>query len=187
MSRIGKMPIALPAKVELAVSKSNLVTVKGPKGTLTQQVDADITVAVEDGTISVTRPTDQKRHRALHGLYRSLIANMVHGVSEGYSATMELIGVGYKVEPKDGNMLFTLGYSHPIEMAMPAEVKWEAQMVKGSPPTVIMSSHDKQLLGQVCAKLRTFRSPEPYKGKGVKFKGEELRRKAGKTAGGKKK
>ena len=119
MSRIGKMPIALPAKVELQVSKSNLVTVKGPKGTLTQQVDPDITVAVEDGQIKVTRPTDQKRHRALHGLYRSLVSNMVQGVSEGYTARMELVGVGFKLEPKDGNILFTLGFSHPIEMTLP--------------------------------------------------------------------
>ena len=187
MSRIGKMPIAMPAKVEFAVSKSNLVTVKGPKGTLTQQVDADITVAAEGSTITVTRPTDQKRHRALHGLYRSLISNMVQGVSEGYTSTMELVGVGYKVEAKDGHMFFTLGYSHPIEVFVPTEVKWEAQMIKGQPPTIILTSHDKQLLGQVCAKIRAFRTPEPYKGKGIKFKGEVLRRKAGKTAGGKKK
>ncbi len=183
MSRIGKMPIALPAKVELEVSKSNLVTVKGPKGTLKQQVDADITVAVENGQINVTRPTDQKRHRALHGLYRSLLANMVQGVSEGYTAKMELIGVGYKLEPKDGRILFTLGYSHPIEVALPAEVKFETKMEKGSPPTLIMSCFDKQLLGAVCAKIRSFRTPEPYKGKGIRFHGEVVRRKAGKTSG----
>jgi large subunit ribosomal protein L6 len=183
MSRIGKMPIALPAKVELEVSKSNLVTVKGPKGTLKQQVDADITVAVENGQINVTRPTDQKRHRALHGLYRSLLANMVQGVSEGYTAKMELIGVGYKLEPKEGRILFTLGYSHPIEVALPAEVKFETKMEKGSPPTLIMSCFDKQLLGAVCAKIRSFRTPEPYKGKGIRFHGEVVRRKAGKTSG----
>jgi large subunit ribosomal protein L6 len=186
MSRIGKAPIALPAKVEVEVSKGNLVTVKGPKGTLTQQVDMDIAVAVEDGTINVTRPTDQKRHRAMHGLYRALIANMVKGVSEGYTATLELIGVGYKLEPKDGNILFTLGYSHPIEMFLPAEVKFETKMEKGAPPTLILSSYDKQLLGSLCAKIRTFRKTEPYKGKGIRFQGEVLRRKAGKTAGGKK-
>ena len=183
MSRIGKMPIALPAKVELEVSKGNLVTVKGPKGTLKQQVDVDIAVAVEDGQINVTRPTDQKRHRALHGLYRSLISNMVHGVSEGYQSKLELIGVGYKLEPKDGNVVFTLGYSHPIEMSMPAEVKFETKMEKGSPPTLTLSSHDKQLLGAVCAKIREFRSPEPYKGKGIRFHGEVVRRNAGKTSG----
>ena len=183
MSRIGKMPIALPAKVELQVSKSNLVTVKGPKGTLTQQVDPDITVAVEDGQINVSRPTDQKRHRALHGLYRSLVSNMVQGVSEGYTARMELVGVGYKLEAKDGNILFTLGFSHPIEMTLPAEVKFETKMEKGAPPTLILSSFDKQLLGAVCAKIRSFRTPEPYKGKGIRFHGEVVRRKAGKTSG----
>ncbi|MBL7816887.1 MAG: 50S ribosomal protein L6 [Saprospiraceae bacterium] len=183
MSRIGKMPIALPAKVELEVSKSNLVTVKGPKGTLKQQIDPDITVAVEDGQINVSRPTDQKRHRALHGLYRSLLANMVQGVSEGYTAKLELVGVGYKLEPKDGNVLFTLGYSHPIEMALPAEVKFETKMEKGSPPMLILNSFDKQLLGSVCAKIRSFRTPEPYKGKGIRFQGEVIRRKAGKTSG----
>lgn len=186
MSRIGKSPIALPSGVEVEISKGNLVTVKGPKGTLKQQVDMDISVAVADGTINVTRPTDQKRHRALHGLYRALIANMVKGVTEGYSATLELIGVGYKLEPKDGNVLFTLGYSHPIEMSIPSEVKFVTKMEKGSPPTLIMSCHDKQLLGAVCAKVRTFRKTEPYKGKGIRFQGEVLRRKAGKTAGGKK-
>lgn len=186
MSRIGKMPIALPAKVEIDISKGNLVTVKGPKGTLTQQVDMDINVAVEEGKIVVTRPTDQKRHRALHGLYRALIANMVKGVNEGYTSTLELVGVGYKVEPKEGNILFTLGYSHPIEMAMPAEIKVTTKMDKGAPPTIILESHDKHLLGQVCAKVRTFRKTEPYKGKGIRFQGEILRRKAGKTAGGKK-
>ena len=183
MSRIGKMPIALPAKVELEVSKGNLVTVKGPKGVLKQQVDADITVAVENGQISVTRPTDQKRHRALHGLYRSLLSNMVEGVSEGYKAKLELIGVGYKLEPKDGHILFTLGYSHPIEVALPAEIKFETKMEKGSPPTLLLECFDKQLLGAVCAKIRSFRTPEPYKGKGIRFAGEVVRRKAGKTSG----
>lgn len=186
MSRIGKAPIALPAKVEVEISKGNLVTVKGPKGTLKQQVDVDITVEVDNGTLSVSRPTDQKRHRSMHGLYRALIANMVKGVSDGYTATLELVGVGYKLETKDGNLLFTLGYSHPIEMALPGDVKFETKMEKGAPPTLIMSCHDKQLLGAVCAKIRTFRKTEPYKGKGIRFKDEVLRRKAGKTAGGKK-
>ncbi|NJN33103.1 MAG: 50S ribosomal protein L6 [Saprospiraceae bacterium] len=186
MSRVGKAPIALPAKVEIDISKGNLVTVKGPKGTLTQQVDMDINVAMEDGKVQVSRPTDQKRHRALHGLYRALINNMVKGVSEGYTSTLELVGVGYKLESKEGRILFTLGYSHPIEMALPSEIKFEAKMEKGSPPTLILSCHDKQLLGSVCAKIRTLRKTEPYKGKGVRFSGEVLRRKAGKTAGGKK-
>ena len=142
MSRIGKSPIALPSGVEVEISKGNLVTVKGPKGTLKQQVDMDISVAIADGIINVSRPTDQKRHRALHGLYRALIANMVKGVTEGYTSTLELIGVGYKLEPKDGNVLFTLGYSHPIEMSIPSEVKFVTKMEKGSPPTLIMTCHD---------------------------------------------
>ncbi len=186
MSRIGKMPITLPAKVAIEVSKGNLVTVKGPKGTLVQQVDPDIEIAIDGATLQVNRPTEQKRHKALHGLYRSLISNMVHGVSEGYTSTLEMVGVGYKVETKDGRLFFTVGYSHPIEVALPSEVKFEAKMEKGSPPTIILSSFDKQLLGAVCAKIRSFRSPEPYKGKGIKFAGEVLRRKAGKTSGGKK-
>ena len=186
MSRIGKAPVAIPEKVDVQVSKGNLVTIKGPKGTLSQQVDMDLSLAIENGVLSVTRPTDQKRHRALHGLYRALIANMVKGVSEGYKSTLELIGVGYKLEPKDGRLLLTLGYSHPIEMSLPPEVKFETKMEKGSPPTLILSSHDKQLLGQVCAKIRTYRTPEPYKGKGIRFQGEIIRRKAGKTASGKK-
>jgi large subunit ribosomal protein L6 len=186
MSRIGKAPIAVPANIQVDVTKGNLVTVKGPKGTLKQQVDADINIAIEDGFINVSRPTDQKRHRALHGLYRALLANMVVGVTDGYTSVLELVGVGYKIEATDGRLLFTLGYSHPIVMHFPEEIKWEAKMEKGSPPTLILSSFDKQLLGQICAKIRTFRKTEPYKGKGVRFRGEELRRKAGKTAGGKK-
>ncbi len=186
MSRIGKMPITIPEKVGIEISKGNLITVKGPKGSLTQQVDKDITVEVEGTEVHLKRSTEQQRHRALHGLYRALVANMVKGVSEGYKESLELIGVGYKVETKDGRLFFTLGFSHPIEMFMPPEIKWETKMEKGSPPTIILSSHDKQLLGQVCAKIRTFRSPEPYKGKGIKFQGEVLRRKAGKTAGSKK-
>ena len=186
MSRIGKAPIDLPANVQFEISKGNLVTVKGPKGTLTQQMDADLNASIDEGRIVVTRPTDQKRHRAMHGLYRALIANMVKGVSEGYKSTLELVGVGYKLEAKDGNVLFTLGFSHPIEMAFPKEVNFETKMEKGSPPTLILSCHDKQLLGAVCAKVRSFRTPEPYKGKGIRFQGEVVRRKAGKTAGGKK-
>ena len=166
-----------------ATTKDGVIVVKGPKGTLKQQVDQDIAVAIEDGVLNVTRPTDQKRHREMHGLYRALINNMVEGVSHGFTKTMELIGVGYKAETKDGHLLLTLGYSHPIEMGLPSEVKWEAKMEKGSPPTLILSAIDKQLLGSVCAKIRSLRSPEPYKGKGIKFAGEILRRKAGKTAG----
>ncbi len=185
MSRIGKLPVAVPAKVTMEVTKSNLVTIKGPKGTLSQQVDPDITVAIEQDNIVVTRPTDQKRHRALHGLYRSLVANMVKGVSEGFTSTLEIVGVGWKVETEASRIVFTLGYSHPIIMSFPPEIKFETKMEKGLPPTVILSCHDKQLLGQVCAKIRSYRVPEPYKGKGIRFAGEIIRRKAGKTAGGK--
>lgn len=182
MSRIGKAPIALPANVELSVDKSNVVHVKGPKGQLTQSVDPDISVATEDGQIIVKRPTDQKRHRSMHGLYRSLIANMVKGVSEGYVLELELIGVGYRAN-NTGNLLeMTLGYSHPIMFYVPDEVKLETISEKGKPPRIKLESIDKQLVGQVAAKIRAFRKPEPYKGKGVRFVGEVIRRKAGKTA-----
>jgi len=182
MSRIGKAPIELPAKVEINVSDGNLVKVKGPKGELSQQVDPDIKVAVEDGQIVVSRPTDQKRHRSLHGLYRSLIANMVTGVTEGYVKELELVGVGYRASNSGQLLELTIGYSHPVMFYLPEEVKVEAVMEKGSNPKVKLSSIDKQLIGQVAAKIRAFRKPEPYKGKGIKFVGEELRRKAGKTA-----
>lgn len=186
MSRIGKMPIAIPAKVEVAVAADNTVTVKGPKGTLTQKVDPDINVKVEDGQVLVERNTDQKRHRSLHGLYRALLSNMVTGVSEGFKRQMDVIGVGYKVENQGNMVTLTVGYSHPIIFSVPAEIKVATAMEKGTPPTIILESHDKELLGQVCAKFRSFRKPEPYKGKGIMFKGEQIRRKAGKTAGGKK-
>lgn len=182
MSRIGKAPIALPAKVSISVSDGNLVTVKGPKGELTQQIDPDIEIAIEEAEVQVKRPTDQKRHRAMHGLYRSLIANMVTGVSEGFIKEMELIGVGYRAENTGQLLTLTLGYSHPVMFYVPDEVKLETVMEKGKPPRVKLESHDKQLLGQVAAKIRAFRKPEPYKGKGIKFVGEQLRRKAGKTA-----
>jgi large subunit ribosomal protein L6 len=182
MSRIGKAPIALPAGVELQVSPSNEITVKGPKGTLTQNVDADITVKVEDGNILVTRPTDHKRHKALHGLYRSLINNMVFGVSQGYKKRQELVGVGYKAT-NDGNILdLTLGYSHHIYFEIPKEISVKTEQDKGKNPIITLEGADKQLIGQVAAKIRSLRAPEPYKGKGIKFEGELLRRKAGKTA-----
>jgi large subunit ribosomal protein L6 len=186
MSRIGKLPIALPAKVEFSVASDNTVTVKGPKGTLTQKVDPDITVGMEDGRVVVARPTDQKRHKSLHGLYRALLNNMVTGVSEGYTREMEIIGVGYRVENQGNLVTFTIGYSHPIIFYVPSEIKVTTAMEKGQPPLIRLEGIDKELLGQVCAKIRGFRKPEPYKGKGIKFKGEILRRKAGKTAGGKK-
>jgi large subunit ribosomal protein L6 len=186
MSRIGKLPIELPAKVEVIVASDNTVTVKGPKGSLSQKVDPDISVAVEDGKINVTRPTDQKRHRSLHGLYRALISNMVVGVSDGYVREMEVIGVGYRVENQGNLLTLTIGYSHPVIFSIPSEIKLTTAMEKGSAPLIRMEGIDKELLGQVCAKVRSFRKPEPYKGKGIMFKGEQIRRKAGKTAGGKK-
>jgi len=182
MSRIGKAPIAIPEGVTISVDNSNVVKVKGTKGELTQQIDADLKLEVNEGEAVVSRPTDQIRHRAVHGLYRSLIANMVTGVTDGYTKTMELVGVGYRAG-NVGNLLeLTLGYSHPIYFAIPDELKLETKMEKGKPPTVILTGIDKQLIGQVAAKIRAFRSPEPYKGKGIRFQGEEIRRKAGKTA-----
>ena len=183
MSRIGKAPISIPGGVEISVSKGNLVTVKGPKGTLTQQIDPDLKVEIEDGTLTINRPTDQKRHRSVHGLYRSLVSNMVEGVSAGYTKELELVGVGYRASNTGQLLELTLGYSHPVMFAIPDEVKVEAVMEKGKNPIVKLSSHDKQLIGQVAAKIRKFRKPEPYKGKGIRFVGEEIRRKAGKTAG----
>lgn len=186
MSRIGKLPISLPAKVEISVASDNTVTVKGPKGSLHQKVDPDIRVELEDGTVTVSRPTDQKRHKAMHGLYRALLNNMVVGVSEGYKKEMEIIGVGYRVENQGNLVTFTIGYSHPVMFQIPSDIKVTTAMEKGSPPLIRLEGIDKELLGQVCAKIRSFRKPEPYKGKGIIFKGELVRRKAGKTAGGKK-
>ena len=182
MSRIGKAPISIPSGVTITVDKSNNVAVKGPKGELSQKVDADLTLDINEGEAVLKRPTDQIRHRAVHGLYRTLIANMITGVTEGYTKEMELIGVGYRAG-NTGNLLeLTLGYSHPIYFAIPSEIQLETKMEKGIPPTVILTGIDKQLIGQVAAKIRAFRSPEPYKGKGIRFKGEQIRRKAGKTA-----
>jgi large subunit ribosomal protein L6 len=182
MSRIGKAPITLPAGVDINISKGNLVTVKGPKGTLTQQVDPELNITIEDGVLVVTRPTDQKRHRAMHGLYRALINNMVFGVTTGYTVKQELVGVGYKAT-NDGNILdLTLGFSHHIYFQVPMELKVKTETEKGKNPIITLEGCDKQLIGQVAAKLRSLRKPEPYKGKGIKFVGEQLRRKAGKTA-----
>ena len=183
MSRIGKAPIKLPAGVDFKVSTGNLVTVKGPKGELTQQVDVEIKVEVVNGEIIVTRPTEQKRHRAMHGLYRALLNNMVTGVTTGYIVKQELVGVGYKAT-NDANILdLTLGFSHHIYFEIPTELKVKTETEKGKNPMITLEGSDKQLIGQVCAKLRSLRKPEPYKGKGVKFAGEVLRRKAGKAAG----
>ncbi len=182
MSRIGKAPIDMPKGVEIEVSKGNLVKVKGPKGELTQQIDPDLSVSIEDGTLTVSRPTNQKRHRAMHGLYRALIANMVEGVATGYTKQLELVGVGYRAN-NTGNLLeLSVGYSHPIYFYVPDDLKLETKSEKGSNPMVHLSGPDKQLIGQVAAKIRAFRKPEPYKGKGIKYFGEEIRRKAGKTA-----
>ena len=186
MSRIGKLPITLPAKVEVSVASDNTVTVKGPKGTLSQKIDPDIRVKIEDGTLTVERPTEQKRHKALHGLYRALINNLVVGVSQGYTKEMEVIGVGYRVESQGNLLTLTIGYSHPVIFYVPSEIKLTTAMEKGSAPLIRLEGIDKELLGQVCAKIRSFRKPEPYKGKGIMFKGEQIRRKAGKTAGAKK-
>ena len=185
MSRIGKLPVNLPAGVEVKISDDNVVSVKGPLGTLSQKVDSDITVTVEDGVLSVTRPTNQPRHRSMHGLYRALINNLVVGVTQGYEIKQELVGVGFKAEAKGQILELSLGYSHDIHMMVPPEVTVTAVTEKKGNPIVTFKSIDKQLVGQVAAKLRSLRKPEPYKGKGIKFVGEILRRKAGKSAGAK--
>jgi large subunit ribosomal protein L6 len=182
MSRIGKKPIQIPSGVSVSISSDNRVTVKGPKGELFQDVDTDITVKVEEGQVLVQRPTDQKRHKALHGLYRSLINNMVIGTHEGFKKTLELVGVGYKASVANGILELSLGFSHGIYLGIPPEVSCVAEMPKGKSPFVVLESHDKELLGQVAAKIKSLRPVEPYKGKGVRFQGEFVRRKAGKTS-----
>lgn len=183
MSRIGKQPVTLPSGVTVTVGKDNVVTVKGPKGELKQAIDRDINVEVNGSEVNITRPTDQIRHRALHGLYRSIISNLVKGVSEGFRKDLELVGVGYKAA-NQGNVLdLSLGYSHNIIIDIPKELKVTTLTEKGKNPLITLESHDKQLLGQVAAKIRSLRKPEPYKGKGVKYTDEVIRRKAGKTAG----
>lgn len=183
MSRIGNFPITIPQGVELKVSEKNVVTVKGPKGTLVQTVDPAITMKYEDGVLTFSRPTDQKHHRSMHGLYRSLVSNMVKGVSEGYVIEQELVGVGYRATAKGDQLQLSLGFSHNITIGLPPEIKVSAQQDKGKNPIVRLESADKQLIGQVAAKIRSLRKPEPYKGKGVRFVGEQVRRKAGKAAG----
>jgi len=182
MSRIGNKAIAIPAKVEVSISPANEVSVKGPKGTLKQNVDKDIKVTVAGDQISVERPTEQKRHKALHGLYRSLINNMITGVSQGYKAELELVGVGFKATVTGNLLELSLGYSHSIFMALPPEIAGKAVTEKGKNPIVTLESIDKQLIGQVAAKIRSLRKVEPYKGKGIRFVNEVVRRKAGKTA-----
>ena len=182
MSRVGKAPIALPQGVTITVSADNVVTVKGPKGQLQQAIDSDITIAQEDGQLLVQRPSDQKRHKALHGLYRALLNNMVIGVTEGYKVTQELVGVGYRATNTGNTLDLVLGFSHHYVFELPQEIKVTTTADKGKNPTIILESIDKQLIGQVAAKIRSLRAPEPYKGKGIKFVGEQLRRKAGKSA-----
>jgi len=183
MSRIGKAPITVPAGVTVSVGNDDVVTVKGPKGELTQPIDRDITVSVKDGEITFARPTDQIRHRALHGLSRALVANLVKGVTEGYTRKLELIGVGFKAA-NTGNVLdLALGYSHNIIFEVPKELKVATAQEKGQNPSITLEGIDRQLIGQVAAKIRSLRKPEPYKGKGVRYAGEVVRKKAGKSAG----
>ena len=186
MSRIGKLPVSLPSGVSVKLEDGNVLKVKGPLGEMSQKIDPDIKVTVEDNEIKFERPTDQPRHRSMHGLYRALVHNMVVGVSEGFTISQEFVGVGYKVAVAGQLLTFSLGYSHEIQLLLPAEVKAEVPDVrKGENPKLLLKSCDKQLVGQVAAKIRSFRQPEPYKGKGIKFVGEQLRRKAGKTAAAK--
>lgn len=185
MSRIGKAPIAIPAGVTVTVDNNNVVTVKGKHGELSQAVNPDITVKVEDNQIVLTRPSDEINHRAMHGLYRALINNMVEGVYKLYRKEMELVGVGYRASAANNVLELSLGYSHAIYLKLPQEITVEAKSERNKNPLIILESRDKQLLGQVCAKIRSFRKPEPYKGKGIKFVGEVIRRKSGKKAGAK--
>lgn len=183
MSRIGKLPINIPAGVTVSVNDANVITVKGPKGELSQEVNPDIKVSVDANVLTVTRPSDEKAHRSLHGLYRSLINNMIIGVSEGYRKELELVGVGYRASNTGQLLELTLGYTHAIYMMLPKEIVLETKSERNKNPLIILESCDKQLIGQVCAKIRSFRKPEPYKGKGIRFVGEVIRRKSGKAAG----
>lgn len=182
MSRIGKLPISVPTGVSVTI-KDSVVTVKGPKGELSQKVNPDINVSFEDGSIHVTRSSEEKIFRSLHGLYRALIHNMVVGVTEGFKKELELVGVGYRASNAGQILDLSLGYSHNIFLQLPPEVKVETKSERNKNPLIILESADKQLIGQVCAKIRSFRKPEPYKGKGIRFVGEQIRRKSGKSAG----
>ena len=182
MSRIGKLPITIPQGVQVNVSDNNVVTVKGKLGELTQAVDPAISIKIENGRLELLRSSESKEHKSKHGLYRSLLNNMVAGVSKGFTTVQELVGVGFKADAKGQLLELSLGYSHHIYLEIPAEVKIETVTQRGKNPLIKLSSADKQLVGQVAAKIRSLRKPEPYKGKGIKFQGEELRRKAGKSA-----
>ncbi len=183
MSRIGKLPIEIPAGVTFSHSKEkNLITVKGPKGELNQPIESDFVLKNEDGTVTIERPSEEKHHKAMHGLYRSLIANMVEGVSKGFRAQLELVGVGYKASAQGNVLELALGYSHNVFISIPSELKVSATQEKGGNPTIVLEGIDKQLLGQIAAKIKSLRKVEPYKGKGIRFTGEYIRRKAGKAA-----
>lgn len=182
MSRIGKNPVTIPSGVEVKMNGTS-ISVKGPKGELVQEVDSCISITVDGNIITLTRESDAPDHRSKHGLYRALINNMVVGVSEGFKKQMEVVGVGYRANANGQILELSVGYSHPILLEVPNEIKLSTETVKGQPPLITLESHDKQLIGQVAAKIRSFRKPEPYKGKGIKFKGEQIRRKAGKSAG----
>jgi large subunit ribosomal protein L6 len=183
MSRVGNAPIEVPAGVEINVADNNVVSVKGPKGELIQKIDPDMKISIEDGSLTVVRPSEAKPHKAKHGLSRALINNMVVGVTEGYKTQQELVGVGYRATVQGQQLQLVLGYSHAITLLLPTEIKVSAEQVKGKNPVVTLESCDKQLIGQVAAKIRSLRKPEPYKGKGIRFVGEHIRRKAGKAAG----
>ncbi len=182
MSRIGNLPVEIPEKVTVSVDKNNLVTVKGPLGELSEQVDGRIDVKVEDNQVVLSRSSEDNQSKSMHGLYRALVYNMVEGVSKGYEIKQELVGVGFRAEAKGQVLELSLGYSHDIFFEIPSEVKVEAKTERRSNPIITLKSIDKQLIGQVAAKIRSFRKPEPYKGKGVKFVGEHIRKKAGKSA-----
>ena len=183
MSRIGKLPVSLPSGVSVSLEAGNVVKVKGPLGEMSQKVDPDIKVTVEDNQIKFERPTDLPRHRSMHGLYRALVHNMVVGVSEGFTTRQELVGVGFRVAQQGQLLIFSLGFSHDIHFLLPKEVSADVpQVKKGENPVLVLKSCDKQLVGQIAAKIRSFRKPEPYKGKGIRFEGEYVRRKAGKSA-----
>jgi large subunit ribosomal protein L6 len=182
MSRIGKLPVNLPKGVTVNISDTNVVSVKGPLGELTQAVDKDLKVEVVENEVILSRPSESKNHKSLHGLYRALIANMVIGVSEGFRKELELVGVGYRAEAKGQNLEMSLGFSHEVIIRLPDEIKVETKTERRSNPIITLTCIDKQLIGHVAAKIRSLRPPEPYKGKGIKFVGEQLRRKAGKSA-----
>lgn len=182
MSRIGKLPIEIPKGVQVTISPENLVKVKGPLGELQQTVHPDIMVTVEENKIFVQRPSDERNHRSLHGLYRALLQNMVTGVSTGFTTVMEVVGVGYKASSQGQLLEMSLGFSHNVFFELPKEVTVETVTERGKNPTITLKSYDKELLGMVAAKIRSLRKPEPYKGKGIRFQGEVLRKKVGKTS-----